>query len=418
MVVMFARTKRVTVHGDGKAALFLLCWLIYAAAYLARAGVSAGYGTLARHYAQTELWLGKVGSAFFIAYALGQLVNGYLGDRVQPARLVLLSLIGSCWVYLLALWLDSAAWLVWLWGFNGVFLSMLWGPMLRLLCLRYGARRKENLALLLGAAPVGGYCLAWLALAPRVPALGWQAVFLAPLMLTGALLVAFWLLVSGGGPQAQPDGWSDKRRSLGQTFRYLRQQRLWPMVLTSLCLGLVKENLALLLPALFVGFMGVKPETGAWFLVLSPMANLLGLVAGRALKRPLMRWPARGLAGTFLAMAAACACLALASGIQAAGFLSLFLLTALAYLASCIQITYIPLAHQSENLISTLVGLFDFSNYMGAAFASALLGSLLARGALQEVALLWLGVCLAAAAFAAFQAGGRRGQSPAHAAPE
>lgn len=391
-----------------KTAWFALCWLVYATAYLARAGISAGFPTLAAHFGTDAAWLGTLGGAFFVAYALGQLVNGYLGDHVPPSRFVLGSMAGSACVYVLALLTDTALLLPWLWGLNGVFLSMLWGPMLRLLCMRMGRARKESLAMLLGSAPVGGYCLAWLVLAPRYPALGWQAVFWAPLLLTALLALPWACLAHGGkardGAGCESDSWSAKRHSVPETLRYIHTRRLWPLALTSLCLGLVKENLALLLPALFLGFLNVPVQDAAWLLLLSPLANLLGLLAGRPLKRPLVARPVLCLVVAFMGMATACALLALSHATPGVAFAALFLLTALAYLGSCIQISYIPLAHVEENMVSTLVGLFDFANYAGAALCSAVLGALLAGGRLVAAAMVWLGACLLAAALAWGQA--------------
>lgn len=462
--VLFFRLKR-SPHAANRW-LLILCWLIYTVAYLARAGISAGFGTLAAHFGTGESYLGMLGSLFFGTYAIGQLVNGYLGDRFPPVRFIAVSMAGSVAVYALALLTDSAQLLPVLWGLNGVFLSMLWGPMLRLLCMRFGSAHKESLAMLMGAAPVGGYCLAWLWLAPQAPRLGWQAVFGVPLVLTGAL-IALWIAWSraqppaaeAGGAQSgwQPDrqtattcpgeafacanplkadtalqpqpapapivtacslpaangstspDWSQKRHTLPETLRYVRSQRLWPLVATSLCLGLVKENLALLLPALFIGFLGLRVEDGAWLLLLSPAANLSGLLGGSILKKPLVAHPARSLAYTFLAMGAMCAVLAFAPGGRALAFAALFLLTALAYLGSCIQISYLPLSHVSENMVSTLVGLFDFANYLGAALSSALLGALMAGGGWREAAVIWLAVCLAAMGLALAQARKPRG---------
>jgi OPA family glycerol-3-phosphate transporter-like MFS transporter len=397
------RRVRGAFHLLSKRMMLSLCWLAYTAAYLARSGISAGYPTLALHYGTNEAWLGAVGSAFFAAYAIGQLVNGFLGDRVSPARFVLLSMVGSTAVYALILTVDNAAILPWLWGLNGVFLSMLWGPMLRLLCMRFSHARKETLAVLMGTAPVGGYCLGWLVLAPAVPTWGWQAVFIAPLALT-ALLIPLWAWLSRGSQACESQGWSQIRRSPVDTLRYIHQHGLWRLVLTSLCLGLVKENLALLLPALFVGFLGTRPQDAAWLLVLSPLAHLTGLLLGQVLKRPLIRKPAPSLAATFGGMAVSCAGLVLFGGDAGVAFAAIFAITALAYLGSCIQISYIPLAHVGQNMLSTLVGLFDFSNYIGAALASALLGELLAEGRLIETTGIWLGVCLLAAVLALGQA--------------
>ena len=393
----------------------MLCWLVYAVAYLARAGISAGFGQLATHFHTNDTYLGLLGGAFFAAYALGQLINGFLGDRVQPERFIGVSMLGSMGVYGMALLLNNAVVLTILWALNGFFLSMLWGPMLRLLCIRFGQAHKAKLAMLMGAAPVGGYCMAWLLLAPRMPALGWQAIFVAPLALTAVLLICLFALhCAGMSDNSCNPAWSQKRHTLQYTLSYVREHRLWPLALTSLCLGLVKENLALLLPALFIGFLGTAVESGSWLLVLSPVANLVGLLAGWLLARPLIARPARSLALTFCCMAAMCGVMALMTGNQTIAFLALFLLAALSYLGSCIQISYLPLSHADENMISTLVGLFDFSNYAGAALASVMLGALLAARQWQAVALIWMGVCTVACVCALFTARitGRKACSP------
>ena len=378
----------------GPPVTLVLCWLVYAVAYLSRAGISAGFGQLAVHFRTDETYLGMVGGAFFAAYALGQLINGFLGDRVRPERFIAISMIGSACVYTLALLFDNAAALVILWAANGVFLSMLWGPMLRLLCIRFGQAHKANLAMLMGAAPVGGYCMAWLVLAPRMPSLGWRAVFAVPLILTIALLTCWLVLLRiGTNSDANDVDWSRKQHTLKDTLRFVSSRKLWPLALTSMCLGLVKENLALLLPAIFLGFLGTSVESGSWLLMLSPLANLAGLLAGWLLARTLIAHPARSLAYTFCGMAAMCGLLGLSLGNHSIAFIALFFLAALAYLGSCIQISYLPLSHANENMISTLVGLFDFSNYVGAALASVLLGTLMATKQWQVVAFVWLGIC-------------------------
>lgn len=74
-----------------------------------------------------------VSAAYFIFYALGQLVNGFLGDRVSPFWMVtagLFVVIASNTMMML----SQPSWLyvVW-WGINGYGHSMLWSPIYFLL---------------------------------------------------------------------------------------------------------------------------------------------------------------------------------------------------------------------------------------------------------------------------------------------
>ncbi len=378
-----------------KASWLTLCCLVYTGAYIARANISSGFSLIAAHYSVNDAYLGSMGSAFFIFYAFGQLINGYLGDRISPRYFVAFSLIGSICVYGLALLIDHPVVLLVLWGINGLFLSMLWGPMLRLLYMKFGERRRADVVTVMGAAPIAGYCVSWVFLAPVMPGWGWSAVFWIPLGLMGLCFV-IWLAMLRWDKQSIAPEWSTRHMGLWETLAFVRRNRLLGTMIPSLCLGLVKENIALLMPALFVGFLGRSPENASWQLLLLPLANFMGLILGRILANTLMTKPNRALAITFVCMAAACGVLAAFPNQPAVAFIALFAVVALSYLCSCIVISFVPLSYAADNMVSTLSGLFDFCNYVGAALSSVLLGALLAKGQWSLTALIWMGFCIAA----------------------
>ncbi len=384
-------------HGSAlvKVGWLTLCCLVYTGAYIARANISSGFSMISGHYGVNDAYLGSLGSAFFIFYAFGQLINGYLGDRLSPRRFVAFSLVGSISAYALVLIIDHPIVLLVLWGVNGLFLSMLWGPMLRLLYMKFGERRRADVVTVMGAAPIAGYCVSWVFLAPAMPKLGWSAAFWIPLTLIGLCFVV-WLIMLRWDKQSIAPEWSARRLSLLETLAFVRRNRLLGTMIPSLCLGLVKENIALLMPALFIGFLSRSPENASWQLLLLPMANLVGLVLSRILATPLIVRPNRSLAITFACMAGACGVLFAFPNQPGMAFIALFVVVALSYLCSCIVISYIPLSYAEDNMVSTLSGLFDFCNYAGAALSSVLLGALLAQGKWSLTALIWMGFCLAA----------------------
>lgn len=81
----------------------------------------------------TKSQLGLVISAFMAAYALGQFVNGRLGDKVKPANLVFCGLAASGATVCLAPYLaNSLAKWICVWSLNGYLQSMGWGPCVKL----------------------------------------------------------------------------------------------------------------------------------------------------------------------------------------------------------------------------------------------------------------------------------------------
>ena len=78
-----------------KSRILLGVSLTYGGFYLCRLNISVVLPEISRCFGYTKTTLGEIGSAFFIFYALGQFVNGQLGDRISPRLLILYGLVVS-----------------------------------------------------------------------------------------------------------------------------------------------------------------------------------------------------------------------------------------------------------------------------------------------------------------------------------
>ena len=113
--------------------LFLLCFLVYCTSYIARGSFSFVRSTMLESGAIDIGAAAAVSAAYFIFYAVGQLVNGFLGDRVSPFWMVSAGLAVVITSNAMMM-LSQPSWLyvVW-WGINGYGHSMLWSPIYFLL---------------------------------------------------------------------------------------------------------------------------------------------------------------------------------------------------------------------------------------------------------------------------------------------
>ena len=64
--------------------VFLLCWVGYTVSYLLRTNLSAALDKLIEDMHISRAMAGGIGSLYFWMYAVGQLVNGYLAERLNP----------------------------------------------------------------------------------------------------------------------------------------------------------------------------------------------------------------------------------------------------------------------------------------------------------------------------------------------
>lgn len=103
---------------------FLSATLGYGLYYVCRMSLSVVKKPLVDGGILTEQELGLVGSVLFFTYALGKLVNGFLGDRVNITRFMAVGLIISSLVNIVLGFSDSFWVFAILWGVNGWVQSM------------------------------------------------------------------------------------------------------------------------------------------------------------------------------------------------------------------------------------------------------------------------------------------------------
>ena len=107
-----------------------LCALAYLAVYVARNILSAVTPEMISSGLFTTEAIGTMSSLFFIAYAVGQLINGLLGEKIKAAYMISggLLLAGIATI-LFPLFADSLAATYILYGATGFFLAMIYAPM-------------------------------------------------------------------------------------------------------------------------------------------------------------------------------------------------------------------------------------------------------------------------------------------------
>lgn len=90
---------------------------------------------------------GMVGTGFFICYGAGQLVSGFLGDRISPKWMIFTGLTGSAIANGIMSLLHSPQSMTIAWCINGLFQSMTWSPILRVFAEYLPAKEQKMPAL-------------------------------------------------------------------------------------------------------------------------------------------------------------------------------------------------------------------------------------------------------------------------------
>ena len=112
--------------------IIILCCLVYFVSYFSRKDFAAVMAGMISDGAIGRANAGLVGTMLFIFYGVGQLVSGYLGDKIRPKYLIMmgLSVTGMCNA-LMPVVPEGA--MVCVWGLNGLAQAMLWPPIVKIL---------------------------------------------------------------------------------------------------------------------------------------------------------------------------------------------------------------------------------------------------------------------------------------------
>lgn len=118
-----------------KSFIIALCSFVYFVSYFSRKDFAAvlvdmtkpGSGVISSTIG------GAIGTGLFICYGIGQLVSGFLGDKIKPSYLLLSGLSVTALCNLLMPLTSNGYLMIFIWAVNGFAQAMLWPPIVRIL---------------------------------------------------------------------------------------------------------------------------------------------------------------------------------------------------------------------------------------------------------------------------------------------
>ena len=365
----------------------LLCWLTYASAYLCRVNFSSALPALGAELSLDYNLLGAAGAAFFAVYALGQLVNGFIGDRLHPIKFILAALAGTVLCNLGVAFAHSFSAVFFMWGLNGYFQSIFWSTLVRLLALRTEKSRGAQASSTISTAMPAGYLISWCVLAQCFQDRRAALFFVVPAIAAAAMAPAWAAVLKKAAPSASP---LPARPAVRQTLAAARAEGLFPIMAACVFHGLIKEGIAFWMPALVRSLFDLSGFSLALALALLPAANFAGTMLARLLLEKWKISPRRMVSRLFLWAAAVLFVMALAGN----GPVLLALMAVVSCFSYCVNtilMAYVPMQFRSRNMVSSVAGLIDFSAYLGAAVSTYALGGVLSAAGFTPIPWIWLG---------------------------
>ena len=379
----------------------------YTVSYLLRTNLSAVLDRVIAEFQITQGAAGAAGSLFFWMYAAGQILAGYLADRVNPKPMMAagMALSIACNAGI-AFSRGFTAVLV-LWALNGLSLAMVWSPTFRILVNWFSAEEYRKVSVWISLPTTIGYLLSWGLIRVAAGALPWRAAFFLPAAVALVFLV-FWAVFlrptpeSAGLAAPEPSGMGD-----APAARPVRKP-IWPLLLgegllltgiAAVVQGMIKEGVNLWGPTMLTDIGGsVGVGLASAFSMLIPAFSTLGILAAGAIAKRLRDSSAGSLLLLFALGTLASGALYLFRAYFILSVVLISIMMACMSGANVLITVLVPMKYVRQNISAQVSGALNFLCYLGAGLGGATFGLTSQYWGWPGVFVLWFALCALAVA--------------------
>lgn len=365
-----------------------LCSVSYFAVYIARNILGAVTPQMVEQ-GYAEAFIGRISSLYFITYAVGQLINGAIGDKIKAKYMICMGLLGASLTNILFSLLsanDLGATVAY--GCTGFFLSMIYGPMTKVV--------SENTEPIYATRCSLGYTFASFFGSPAAgllaATLAWQSVFavssgvLATMCIVG--FICFTMMERKG--VIQYGRYKPKEKG---NIKVLIQHRIVKFSLISILTGVVRTSVVFWLPTYIAQYLGFPAKIAATlFTVATLVISMTSFVAVLTYEKL-----GRNMDKTILLMFSSATVMFLLTYLVKLPALNIVCIV-LAIMssngaASMLWSRYCP-SLRDTGMVSSATGYLDFLSYMAAATANLIFANAATAIGWGNLILAWTGLML------------------------
>ncbi len=384
--------------------LFAACWLLYAFAYCARSNFSSAVETMQKSGVLDDNLAGIISATYFICYACGQIINGILADKRNPAALVCTGLSLMVLANLAMAFLYTPPFmLVFWWGLNGIGQSMLWAPVFYISTNLLEQRvRFAAISLNFLTTPFGKVT-AYFVSSQALKA-GWQGAFYVSSAVIFGVLVFFfsvWLSTRKRivRPIVSAALKSGEKTEKSPFFTMLIVSGLIIGIPAMIVHGLFINGIVEWIPTILQSSYGMTDEHASLLSMIIPAVGVLGLfVCNFCYKRFQGKELATAASFMFATIVPIGAMLILALNMgnwglafESVAFIVLYGLAYIIQLAyNHLMLSLVPIRFNEFGLGATVTGVVNAVNYGGSAIATYAMARLVKAISLWQMIIIWL----------------------------
>lgn len=304
----------MTKERYSKNGLIALCSFLYFTSYFARKDFAAVTVGILKDGAIDKQVAGLIGTAMFVMYGIGQLISGYLGDRLRPKVLILIGLGTTAVCNLVMPFVPTQYLMIPVWAVNGLAQAMLWPPIVRILSQYLPHETYVKASLLVTSAAHIATILLYLYVPVCLTYFSWKAVFISAATLAAVMFAVFIVGLSVCLPKdseviesnAPVNAKTTVTKPQNNLFKLLMEAGIIPIFCAIVAMGFLRDGIESWLPTLYAEAFNRDPSESTLISVVLPIFAILSIVIITALHKKVFCNEVFGSAVMFTLSAAIC----------------------------------------------------------------------------------------------------------------
>ena len=379
--------------------LTVLVFLVYSCCYIGRLNYPAAMTELLRQGILTKTQGGIISTVFFLCYGIGQLVNGYISDRIDSGKQITLGLLGSAILNLAMSQLSSFASMLVIWSINGYMQSLIWAPSFLIVSQSIPLKWRGNSLMYLNMAPPAGTILSFFTSALVLHFTSWKwtftAGFLSLTAIGGIWIIASRKLYCGATFRETDNGTSDVYTH-GKDVHLsisglLAMSGTVCLIIPTMLHGMLRDGITNWLPTYLAEVFHVNSEIAVFSSVVLPLINSFGAAGGY--------FVLRRVKNEFLCIASLffLAAISLLSLVLAGNQSMLLTVFILALVTACMMgvntmvCTEVATKFAAFGKAGGISGVFDAVGYFGTAISMYVIAFISEKHGWQYTQIIWFG---------------------------
>ena len=365
----------------------LLFTLTYMVSYMTRINFGAVITAIVEQTGMTKTMLSAAVTGSAITYGLGQILCGYIGDKISPKRLVFIGLLITVSMNLLIPLCDNHVQMTAVWCVNGLAQACMWPPLVKLMVTLFSQTDYGRASTMVSWGSSFGTIIIYLLSPVIIMVSGWKTLFFITAG-CGAVMAMVWLRCCQEPeferPVAAKGAMADKKNA--RFFTPLLAAIMFAIMLQ----GALRDGVTTWMPSFISETFRLSSEISILSGVCLPIFSILSLRLALALYEKLPGNPVRCAAIIFGLGAVAALVLSMVADTSSIGSIAcMALLTGAMHGVNLMLICMVPPFFQRHGNISTVSGVLNSCTYVGSAISTYGIALLSESAGWQTTAFVW-----------------------------